>query len=366
MGRAGRLGEESRARPATHLGRLQKGAGAARHRTRPRSRLPPAPRLPPRGAPSPQPGGGHGRTQAASIFSPQRSRWPARPLSASSRPDAADRSRAPRATLTGAGPGSRLTSGAAAEATAGLGQLGWGNWARRRRRQSRAAAGGGSWTRRRLARPGNAARPTAPYGKTEGERDRGAGGVSAGPAGGETGAASRAGRRRARVHRGSPAPGLVPLPGSSPPCAAPSPGPSGPTRGRTLHLLGAGVRTSVPPPPAAAAAAPCPPRAQRGAGAACRLLGPRSPPPPLRVRRDRPAAARERGWRCGSAAPRPRAHTHTRARARGNARRAALSLQEPSASLPLAPRPRRCQSRLIALGSGFNYQVVKRGWCSSW
>lgn len=74
----------------------------------------------------------------------------------------------------------------------------------------------------------------------------------------------------------------------------------------------------------------------------------------------------ESGAGAAGAPPPGPAHTHTRARARGNARRAALSPQEPSASLPLAPRPRRCQSRLIALGSGFNYQVVKRGWCSSW
>lgn len=79
-------------------------------------------------------------------------------------------------------------------------------------------------------------------------------------------------------------------------------------------------------------------------------------------------------------APRPHTHTHTRARARGRSpcrsRPSGAECSAPgllfqpgqamSTSQPRTSRPKPCQSGLIALGSGFNYREVKRGWCSSW
>lgn len=148
------------------------------------------------------------------------------------------------------------------------------------------------------------------------EGERGAGGVSAG----EAGAAGRAGRRRPRVHLGSPAPAAGPgtlrfpfpsplLPFPSRPArrsagsTAPSPGPArtggAAGGGRTLHLPGAGVRTSARPPP------PSPLRGfMPGAGAAL-------PAPAV--------TARQRGWRCSERRPPgqraarslPLPHTHT-------------------------------------------------------
>lgn len=140
---------------------------------------------------------------------------------------------------------------------------------------------GGGWPGR-----GSATRPAAPCG------ERGAGGVSAGAGGrgggsaGPGGQAQTTGSPRFSRAGGRAGPGLAPLPRSSLPSPFPSthsarrsaggtaasPGPTGTgeRRGRTLHLLGAGVRTSAPPFPR---------RGARAAGGSCRPLRPRSPPP---------------------------------------------------------------------------------------